>query len=498
MKSLLVAPLLLPLVTAALLLLLPRWPRWRQGLSILGAALLLAAGVALLVGVRREGIQVVQLGNWPAPFGITFVADLLSAVLVVLAGVLGLAVSVYAVRAVDERRKEFGFEPLVHILLMGVCGAFLTGDLFNLYVWFEVLLITSFVLLSLGGEPLQLEGALKYVALNLIASALFLAAVGLLYGMVGTLNLADLAVKLRRVEHPGLVLTVAMLLLAAFGIKAALFPLFFWLPASYHTPPVAVASLFAGLLTKVGIYSVIRTFTLLFTMEAAWTHGLLQVIAGLTMVTGVLGAASQFDFRRILAFHSISQIGYILMGLALFAQGSLAGALFFIVHHSMVKSGLFMVSGVVHHQRGTFALKELGGLYPRAGWLSALFAVLALSLAGLPPFSGFFAKLALVRSGLRLEQYALVATALIVGLLTLFSMTKIWAEVFWKPAPSEAQPGPAASPAPWSMLLPLACLTVLVLGMGLMPGPAFALATEAAGQLLAPEDYIRAILGEGR
>jgi len=497
-KALLISPILVPLATAALLLLCPRWPRLRQGLSIVGAGLLLAAGAALLVGVRREGIQVLHLGSWPAPHGITFVADLLSAVLVVLAGVLGLTVSVYAVSAVDARRKAFGFESLVHLLLMGVCGAFLTGDLFNLYVWFEVLLISSFILLALGGEPLQLEGALKYVVLNLLASALFLAAVGLLYGMAGTLNMADLALKLRQVDRPGLVLTVAMLLLAAFGIKAALFPLFFWLPASYHTPPVAVAALFSGLLTKVGIYSVIRTFTLIFTMEAAYSQSLFRVIAGLTMITGVLGAASQFDFRRILAFHSISQIGYILMGLGLFTTHSLAGALFFIVHHSLVKSGLFLVSGVVNHQRGTFGLKELGGIYPRHGVLSALFALLALSLAGLPPLSGFFAKLALVRSGLRLEHYALVATALIVGVLTLFSMTKIWAEAFWKPAPAAEPPQEAVPSPPWSMMLPLAGVAALVLCLGLLPGPAFTLATEAAEQLLNPEDYLRTLLGEGR
>jgi multicomponent Na+:H+ antiporter subunit D len=231
---------------------------------------------------------------------------------------------------------------------MGVSGAFLTGDIFNLYVWFEVMLIASFVLLSLGGEKAQIEGAFNYVTLNLLSSALFLAAVGILYGMVGTLNMADLSIKLQTLQIPGLATVLAMLFFIAFGIKAAVFPLFFWLPASYHTPPVAVSALFAGLLTKVGVYSLIRVFTLLFLEDVNFTHNLILVVAGLTMVTGVLGAVAQYDFRRLLSFHIVSQIGYLLMGLGLFTVSSLAAAIFFMAHVILAKSTLFLVSGVVH------------------------------------------------------------------------------------------------------------------------------------------------------
>ncbi len=495
MKLLLVLPLIIPLATAALTLLLRHSPRARQAVSTTGAALLLAAAAALLARVEQDGIQVVQVGHWPYPFAISLVADLFSAVLVVLAGLLGLAVSVYSVAGMDSRRKAFGYDTFVHVLLLGVCGAFLTGDLFNLYVWFEVLLIASFALLVLGGERPQLEGAVKYVTLNLLASALFLAAVGLLYGLTGTLSLADLAVKLPQAPRPGTVAAVAVLFLAAFGIKAALFPLFFWLPASYHTPPMAVTALFAGLLTKVGIYSLIRVFSLLLAHDFAFFQPVLLAIASLTMVTGVLGAASQYDFRRILAFHSISQVGYMLLGLALFAPLGLAGALFFILHHGLVKSSLFLVSGLTHRLRGTYQLKALGGLYVAHPGVALLFAVFALALAGLPPSSGFFAKLALVREALAQERYLTVAVALSVSVLTLFSMTKIWAEAFWKAPP---EPLPEGPPLPRSLLVPVAALALVVLGLGLMPGPAFGLLTRAAEQLMSPEGYILAARGGGR
>ena len=263
MNILIVLPILIPLITAILTLLLWHYRAWQRILSVIGAALHLVAVLGLLMVVRQDGIQAVQIGSWPAPFGITLVADLFSAIMLVLTGIIGLAVAVYSLGNIDARRESFGYYPLYHVLLMGISGAFLTGDMFNLYVWFEVMLIASFVLMALGGERPQMEGALKYVTLNLISSAIFLAAVGVLYGVTGTLNMADLATQLPLIE-PGMVNTLAMMFLVAFGIKAAVFPLFFWLPAAYHTPPAAVSAIFAGMLTKVGVYALIRVFTLIF------------------------------------------------------------------------------------------------------------------------------------------------------------------------------------------------------------------------------------------
>jgi len=529
MNLLLVLPLLIPLTAAAVSLTAGRTRRYQRWLAVAGTGALLAAGLVLLAVLWHSGrVAVTRIGAWPAPYGITLVADLFSAIMVVLAGLMGLAVAVYSLASIDRRREAFGYYPLLHILLMGVCGAFLTGDLFNLYVWFEVMLMASFVLLALGGEPAQLRGAIKYVSLNLLASAIFLAAVGLLYGMVGTLNLADLAWKLNSDRmHPGVATTLAMLFLIAFGIKAAVFPLFFWLPASYHTPPVAVSAVFAGLLTKVGVYALVRVFSLLFVQETSYTHALIVVVSGLTMVTGVLGAAAQSEFRRILSFHIISQIGYMTLGLGLFGLVAapaakalaLAGSVFYITHHIIVKTNLFLISGVSERLCGTFELKGSGGLYQRYPWVAILFLVPALSLAGVPPLSGFFAKLALVRAGLEAEQYVIVAVALAVGLLTLFSMTKIWAEVFWKPRPG-ASVAEAGDDAPqiesrgttsaaatsksktatgWVqplMLWPIGALAAVTVAIGLAAEPLFALALRAAEQLLDRQGYIRAVLGD--
>ncbi|WP_224242824.1 Na+/H+ antiporter subunit D [Hyalangium gracile] len=490
MSLLLLSPIVIPLTTAALgLVVRQRWVH--QALMLAGAFALLGSTLLLFLRVLGEGTQAVQLGGWPAPFGITLVADLLSALMLLVTGLIGLATFIYSVQSVDSERKAHGFYPLLHALLMGVCGAFLAGDLFNLYVWFEVLLISSFVLLSLGSERPQLEGAVKYVALNLLSSLLFLAAAGLLYGMVGTLNLADLAVKLRQAPQPGLLLTVATLLLGAFGIKAAAFPLFFWLPPAYHTPHIAVSAVFAGLLTKVGVYALIRVFTLLFVQDVGFTHGVLLAMAGLTMITGVLGAASQMEFRRILAFHIISQIGYMLMGLGLFTATGLAGSVFYVVHHILVKTNLFLVAGLAARLTGTYELKALGGLYRSRPALALLFLVPAFALAGMPPLSGFFAKLVLLRAGLEQEQYLVVGTAAVVSVLTLFSMTKVWAEAFWKEPPHEL---PTASRSlPLGMAVPSSILALLTCMLGLFAEQGMVLSTRVAEELLSIEGYVAAV-----
>jgi len=493
-------PILIPFATAIVSLFVRRWILAQRILGVAGAAGLLGAALVLLRMVDGEGIQTVQIGNWPAPYGITLVADLFGSIMVTLAGLMGFAVTVYSLTSMDVQREKFGYYPLLHFMLMGVCGAFLTGDLFNLYVWFEVLLISSFVLMTLGSERTQIEGALKYVTLNLISSALFLSGIGILYGKIGTLNMADLAYKLSLEPQSYLIGSSAMLFLIAFGIKAAIFPLFFWLPDSYHTPPVAVSAIFAGLLTKVGVYAMIRAFTLFFVHNVDFTHTLILIISGFTMVTGVLGAMAQNEFRRILSFHIISQIGYMIMGLALFTPLALAGSVFYIIHHIIVKTNLFLISGVAYHLNRTYELKNLGGLYRNNPGLAVLFMIPAMSLAGIPPLSGFFAKLTLVKAGLEMQQYAIVITALGVSLLTLFSMIKIWAEAFWKPKTTSEYMGSEQTQILkksqillLSPIVLLACLTVL---MGLAAEPFFALATRTAEQLLNPAEYIHAVFGE--
>jgi multicomponent Na+:H+ antiporter subunit D len=492
MSILPVLPILLPLAGAILILFFWYNLIAQKILAVLFSAFLLATNLGLLYLVLVNGIQTYLLGNWISPFGVTIVIDIFGAVMLVLAGLIGLMVMIYSLGAIDDRRASFGFYPLTLVLLMGVCGAFATGDIFNLYVWFEVMLMASFVLMALGGERRQIEGSVKYIILNLMASALFLSATAMSYRLTGTLNMADMALQLQSKQPAGIYTTLALLFLVAFGIKSAIFPLFFWLPASYHTPPVAVTTLFSGLLTKVGVYAVVRVFTLLFTQEMPILYPLLLLIAGFTMVTGVLGAAAQYDFRRLLSFHIISQIGYLIMGLGLFTQTSLAAMLYFMAHVIVAKSALFMVSGVVDSTEGTFNLKKLGGIYRTRPGLAMLFLIPALSLAGLPPLSGFFGKLVLVMGGLKESQYVIIAVSLAVSLLTLFSMTKIWIEVFWKPAPEVRHPKKEKGNA-WALLAPVLILASITVLMGIFAEPVYHVAEQASIQLLDPNLYIQSV-----
>ncbi|GAB5447957.1 Na+/H+ antiporter subunit D [Gymnodinialimonas sp.] len=498
MSWILAAPIIIPFATAVLAFLFRHGPEGRW-LSVLGSAALLIASIILMIDVWDQGVVAAQMGNWPAPFGITLVADLLSAVMVVITGITGLAVAIYALADIHERKEALGYHALYQVLLAGVCGAFLTGDLFNLYVWFEVMLISSFGLLVMGGNRQQLDGGIKYVTLNLVSTVLFLAGIGLLYGMTGTLNMADLHAAVQNVENPGLLVVVAVMFMVAFGVKAAVFPLFFWLPASYHTPSVSVSAIFAGLLTKVGVYALMRMFTLVFTTDVPYTHTILLWVAGFTMVTGVLGAAAMNDFRRILSFHIVSQIGYMILGLALFTPLAIVGAVFYLVHHIIVKANLFLVAGVARRIAGSTDLAQIGGLYKTAPLLAILFLIPAFSLAGFPPLSGFWAKFILVKAALENGNYWISAIALIVGLLTIYSMTKIWGNAFWKPHPAGVEPklSSLAAKDRAALLVPIAALAILTCVIGLFPEPFVLFAERAADQLLNPQAYIDAVLTSG-
>ena len=492
MSVLVVAPVVLPLLTAALLLTLRGRRELQRVLATSATALLLVVAAVLLAQVSRHGILAAQFGGWPAPFGIGFVADHLAAIMVLITAVMALASAIYALRDIDPEREASGYHPLVQVLLVGINGAFLTGDLFNLYVWFEVLLIASFVLLTLGNRRAQLEGGIKYVSVNLLSSMLFLTAIGLLYGLTGTLNMADLALALPQ-QDAGLVTTIAVLFMVAFGIKAAVFPLFFWLPASYHTPPIAISAFFAGMLTKVGVYALIRMFTLLFVADVGYTHTILLWVGGLTMVTGVLTAAAQSDVRKILSFHIISQIGYMIVGLALYTPLALAGAVFYMIHNIIAKANLFLIAGIARRLAGSFDLDRIGGLFKAAPFLSALFLVAALGLAGIPPLSGFWAKLLVVLAALEVGSWWIAGVALGVGLLTLFSMTKIWQYAYWSPLPEGARLAERPSRLLYAPVVGLAALTLL---LGLWSQPLIALGDAAAAELLDPSRYVAAVFGE--
>jgi multicomponent Na+:H+ antiporter subunit D len=490
---LLVLPIVLPLAIAIALHLVPHRPGLLRRVAFAGALGILATGISLFLRVNAAGIQVFQVASWPAPFGITLVADLFSALLVLMVGIIGVAVTASSFAGVDPRREALGYHPLIHVLLMGVSGAFLTGDIFNLYVWFEVMLIASFVLMSLHRTRAQLHAAFTYVGLNLLSSAFLLTAIGLLYGQAGTLNLADLARAWPERRTPGLDAALSMLFLTAFGLKAGLFPLFFWLPASYHTPPAAVSALLAGLLTKVGVYAMIRVFTLLFPNPDATVYVVLLTLSAITMVVGLFGAIGQYDFRRSLSFNLVGHIGFTTVGLALWTPAALGGSILYVLHHMLVVTSLFLVSGLFLRQRRTTDLRALGGLYQSQPAIACLAMVPLFSLAGIPPLSGFIAKLAVVGAILDGNHYWLAAVALVVSLLTVLSMARLWDESVWKPAPSKATHAPRLGVA---IVAPIALLVALTLGLTVAASPAYELSMRAADQLLDARGYVRAVLGE--
>lgn len=508
----LAAPIAIPMVAAALGLTFARWG-YRQAIQVQRALTLVAVILNLLIAlwllyytIGHNERLVLQMGLWPAPFGITILADGLSAIMLTLTAILAIAITCYAIGTLDERDR-MNFYPLLLFLLMGVNGAFLAGDLFNLYVFFEVLLMASFVLLTLGGQPAQISGGIRYVVLNLMASIIFLSTAGIAYGTLGTLNLAHLAMRMEQAP-PSIQALLAGMLLVAFSSKAGLFPIYFWLPSSYHTPHPAVTAFFGGLLTKVGVYTLFRVFSLLFPHYLETWQPLILAIAGCTMVTGVFGAMAVNTVRRVLSFHVISQVGYMIMGLGLAvnAAGSnpqlavgfgLSAGILYLVHHMIVKTALLMAGGAAELEMESGALhsQQRNGLITRRPVLSVLFFFAAFSLAGVPPSSGFVSKLGLLQAALDTQHWWIAIVSLLVSVFTLMSMVRLWQYAFAGHASQPISPtAPLTNPQRrWLTLLPIGALVALSLAIGIFSAPVFHWSTIAAQQVLDREGYIRAV-----
>lgn len=486
-------PVVVPLAGAGLAVALNRHPRIQRAISVFVLSVALAVAVTMLFLVD-DGNLVVNVGGWAAPVGVSLVADRLSALMLSVSITVALCVLLYSLaqkRNEDDSETPVAiYHPTYMTLSAGVAIAFLAGDLFNLYVGFEVLLVSSYVLITMGGTTPRIRAGTTYIVVSITSSILFLTAVGLIYGAAGTINLAHLAERLPEIDA-GIRHVLQFMLFIAFAIKAAIFPLSAWLPDSYPTASAPVTAVFAGLLTKVGVYALIRTHTLLFPDTGpSW---LLLVVACLTMVVGVLGAIAQDDVRRILSFHIISQIGYMIFGLALFTIAGLAGAIFYMVHHIVVKTTLFMVGGLIEETAGTSALRRLGGLLRLSPGLAALFLIPAFSLAGIPPFSGFVAKLALMEAGVSSQAYLAVAVSVGVSLLTLFSMTKIWNRAFWQPPPEELP----IVPIPKGMQAATGALLAVSLSLTFLAAPLYGYISRTAEDLLARQPYIDSVFTQG-
>ncbi|GAA0526305.1 Na+/H+ antiporter subunit D [Saccharopolyspora subtropica] len=508
MTVLVALPVLLPLAAAGLSLALGRFADLQRvlGLVVLGA--IIADAAVLLHVADRDGPLVLQMGAWPAPFGITLVADRLSALLLVVSSVVTFAVLIYSIgqRITDygRQRSSTTFHPMYLMLCAGVSLAYLTGDLFNLFVAFEIMLSSSYVLITRRTTATRVRAGMTYTIVSLASSLLFITMIALVYASAGTVNLADLGQKVHQLPD-GLQVALGLLVVIVFGVKAAMVPLHFWLPDSYPTAPAPVTAVFAGLLTKVGIYALIRTQTLVFSHQESWN--LMLGIALITMIVGALGALAQNDLNRLLSFLLVSHIGYMLFGLGVYDVVGLTGVILYVVHHITVQATLFLVSGLITRHTGTVALTRMGGLAKAAPLIAVLFALPALSLAGVPPFSGFVAKLALLQAGVGAgtwTAYAVTGGAVLTSLLTLYAMARVWTRAFWGQVKApEADPDPtdelvvgtASSSRP--MVIATGVLVAASVVIAMVAGPLANVSGRAAADLVHGETYRSAVLGGG-
>ncbi|MBB5914239.1 multicomponent Na+:H+ antiporter subunit D [Nocardia transvalensis] len=520
MPSLTPLPVLIPLLAAALTLIVGRKPRVQQIASVVALTAMVVVSGMLLYLADRDGMAALQIGNWDSPIGITLVVDRLSAAMLLVSSIVLLAVLAYAVgQGISdgaERQPTSIFQPTYLILSAGVSIAFLAGDLFNLFVGFEVLLGASFVLLTLGASADRVRAGVSYVMVSMVSSLIFLTGIALAYAATGTLNLAHMAVRIGDVPL-GTRGAIYAVLLVAFGIKAAAFPLSNWLPDSYPTAPAPVTAVFAGLLTKVGVYAIIRTHTLLF--PGGQFENVLLICGLLTMLVGILGAIAQSDIKRLLSFTLVSHIGYLMFGIGLNTAAGLAGTIFYVAHHILVQTTLFLVVGLIERQAGSASLSRLGGLLAASPALAVLFGIPALNLGGIPPLSGFIGKTALLQAGAAdggVLAWVLVAGSVVTSLLTLYVMARVWSKAFWRPR-EQAPEGNLADAAPSALIdestdvefgdradvgrMPrlMVIPTVALLGVGLaltaFAGPILGIADRAAAELDNRTTYLETVLG---
>lgn len=490
-------PVVLPLFGAGLALALYRKPRVQRIISVVVLSLVLTVSAILLVQAD-SGPLVIDVGGWAAPVGIDLVADRLSALMLTVSSAVTLCVLLYSLAQGeadgDEAAPVSIYHPTYLILTAGVANAFLSGDLFNIYVGFEILLAASYVLLTLGGTGERIRAGSIYVVVALLSSVLFLVAIGLTYAATGTVNLAQLAVRLPEID-PNIRLLLQILLLLAFGIKAAIFPLSAWLPDSYPTAPAPVTAVFAGLLTKVGVYAIIRVQTLLF--PEGRLDDVLMWAALATMVVGILGAVAQDDLKRLLSFTLVSHIGYMIFGVALATEAGWTAAIYYVAHHITVQTALFLVAGLIERRGGTTSLDALGGLAKGAPLLAILFFVPAMNLAGIPPLSGFLGKVGLMQAGAQVGTplaLTLIVGGIVTSLLTLYALIKAWNKAFWQTPPAELP----HTHLPLGMIGPTAALVVLGVGLTIGAGPLYGYTHRAAEALDERTPYIEAVLPDGR
>jgi len=517
MNTLVPLVVLIPLIGAALALILGKRPALQRIVTVVALTAVLVVGVILLVVVDSGDPLVVEVGGWAAPYGIVLVVDRLAALMVVVSALVLLAVLIFSVgQGLADGHDETPvsiYYPTYLILGTGVFNAFIAGDLFNLYVGFEILLVSSYVLITLGGTQARIRAGVTYIVVSLVSSMFFLASIAMIYGAVGTVNIAQISVRMAEIPADVQILLHVMLLVG-FSIKAAVFPLSFWLPDSYPTAPAPVTAVFAGLLTKVGVYSIIRTETVLF--PGPELNPALMVVALLTMVVGVLGAVAQADIKRLLSFTLVSHIGFMILGVSLGSAAGTAAAIYYIVHHIVVQTTLFLATGLIERQGGSTSINKLGGLLAASPVIAILFFIPALNLGGIPPFSGFIGKLALFEASAEQGStlaYILIGAGALVSLLTLYALVRVWNLAFWRGADevegyeSELLTNLSEAPhrvtvkksrtTPLLMIASTGAMVAVGVALTVFAGPLYGIASRAGENLEGPSFYVDIVFPDG-
>ncbi|SHN10251.1 multisubunit sodium/proton antiporter, MrpD subunit [Gracilibacillus kekensis] len=492
-SNLAVLPIVIPLIAGVLAALFHKKLKvvriYSQVLTLINTAVV----TYILFYVHQNGSVVLESGDWMAPFGIVLVADMLSVALVLTTNIVAIACVFYAPKSLDEKQEEFYFYTFYFLLITGVSGAFITGDLFNLFVFFEVLLMASYGLIVLGGGKVQLRESIKYVLINLFSSMLFVTTIAFLYSVVGTVNMAQIAERVGEVEQTGILTTIAIMLFFVFGTKAALFPLYYWLPRPYIAPNPVISALFGALLTKVGVYSLIRVFSLIFVHERDVTHEFFVWIAALTLIFGAIGALSTNNIKLVVAYNIIPAVGFMLLGIGVYNSTGFTGAIYYLINDMIIKAALFLLVGAIAYLAGTSDLRKMRGLihhYPLLGWL---FFISAFVLAGIPPFSGFIGKLILLQGAMEANHIVVAIIGLASSLLILLSVIRIFIRGFWGEKDESIIPDKKAARG---FALPVAFLLFfsVLLGVG---AEWFYPSIEGIGEyLMNPQNYIESVLKE--
>ncbi|GLO67796.1 Na+/H+ antiporter subunit D [Oceanobacillus kimchii] len=490
MNNIIAMPMMIPILAGILLIFfrhnlkLQRWGSFSVMIVNIGIS------AYILHQIQQNGILRLDFGGWEPPFGILFVADSFSMLLVLTTSIVAAICLVYAFSSTEKSYEHMFFYPFINFLVAGVNGSFLTGDLFNLFVCFEIMLLASYVLIAFGGRKGQLRESIKYVIINVVSSWIFLIAIAYTYGGLGTLNFAHLSERIAEQGQTPMLTVVSIVFLIVFALKAGLL-LFFWLPGSYSVPSTAIAALFGALLTKVGIYAMFRVFTLMFYHEPHITHTFIGILAGVTLILGSIGAVAYKDVRLIASYNVVIAVGFILVGLAVATPTALEGSIFYLIHDMIVKALLFLLAGTMIAVTRETRIDYMSGLirnYPLFGWI---FFIVTLALAGIPPLSGFIGKVLVGQGAVEGGAYILLALAFISSIFVLYSLMRVFLTSFWGETIISKED---KIPMKKGWIIPCVILAAgsFILGIGVEPLTVYV--KDAAEVLANPQIYIDAVL----